>query len=72
MFGPFNKRNKRLNIQGNDIFIDNSKNNIGEAIEIEPIFRLTQPTPEIKVYEDEELINIYKIETLYTNPNLTG
>lgn len=71
MFHLF-KRNKRVEIQGDAIFIDNSERYIGNPIEIENIFRLTQPTPEIKVYENNQLFRLYRIDTLITNSNLIG
>ncbi len=71
MFKLF-KRNKRAEIQGNNIFIDNSEKNIGNPIEIENVFRLAQATPEIKVYENNQLLRLYRIDTLKTNSNLIG
>jgi len=72
MFKLFNRRHKRLNIQGDSIFIDNTKDNIGKPTELETVFKLTQPTPEIKVYENDQLIRLFKIDTLNQNSNLTG
>lgn len=71
MFKLF-KRNKRVEIQGDNIFIDNSKKNIGTPIEIETVFKLTLPIPEIKVYENNQLVRLYRIESLKANPNLSG
>ena len=72
MFKFFNRRYKRLSIQGDSIFIDNSNDNLGKAAEVDTVFGLTQPTPEIKVYENNQLIRLYRIDTLNTNSNLAG
>lgn len=72
MFKLFNRRHKRLSIEGDSIFIDNSNDNIGKAEEMETVFKLTQPVPEIKVYENNQLIRLYRIDTVSTNSNLTG
>jgi hypothetical protein len=72
MFKLFNRRHKRLSIEGDSIFIDNSNDNIGKAEEMETVFKLTQPTPEIKVYENNQLIRLYSIDTVSTNSNLIG
>lgn len=39
---------------------------------METVFKLTQPTPEINVYENNQLIQLYRIDTLTTNSNLAG
>lgn len=67
----FNKH-ERVKIQAANIFIDNSEENIGKAIEIAIVFKLTQPTPEIKVYENNQLLRLYCVDTLKSNPDLTG
>ena len=72
MFNLFHKQYKRVSIQGDNIFIDNSKSNIGKATGLETIFRLTQATPEIKVYENNQLMRLYRIDPLNTNSNLAG
>ena len=72
MFKLFNKRNKRLTIQGDSIFIDNSNDNVVKAAELNTVFALTEATPEIKVYENNQLIRLYRIDTLNANSNLTG
>src|SRR4051812_39692665 len=72
MFGLFNKQYKRIDIQGENIFIDNSNNHIGGAIELQPIISLTQSTPEIKIYENQQLVRLFRIDTLNSNSNLTG
>jgi hypothetical protein len=72
MLNLFSKRHKRLNILNDSVFIDNSKGNIGKAEELEIVFKLTQPIPEIKVYENDQLIRLYRVDTLNTNSNLLG
>jgi hypothetical protein len=72
MFKIFNNRHERLKAQGDSIYIDNSKDNIGKAVELETVFKLTQPTPELKVYENNQLSRLYRIDTLSTNKNLEG
>lgn len=72
MFGLFDIRFKRIDVKGNSIFIDNQKENIGEALELETIFDLTIPLPEIRVYENKNLIKTFRIEALNSNPDLTG
>jgi hypothetical protein len=62
MFQLFDRRHKRLAIQGDSIFIDSSNDDIGEAGELETVFQLTQPTPELKVYENNQLIRLYRID----------
>lgn len=71
MFNLF-KRSKRVHIQGDKIFIDNSKGNIGVKVEIENVFTLSQPTPEIRVHENNQLVRTYQINGLKTNPDLSG
>jgi hypothetical protein len=72
MFKLFNRQHKRLSIEGDCIFIDNLKDNIGKADEMAMVFKLTQPMPEIKVYENNQPSRLYRIDTLSTNSNLTG
>lgn len=72
MFKLFNRRYKRLGIQGDSILIDNINDNIGKPKELQTVFKLTQSTPEIKIYENDQLIRLFKIDTLNQNPNLTG
>jgi len=72
MLKLFAKRQKRIEVKNDSIFIHNQNGSIGTAIEIEAIFNFKKPIPEIKVYENENLIHTYKIETLSNNPNLTG
>jgi len=72
MFGLFTKRHNRININGDSIFIDNQKANIGKPVELETVFKLTVPTPEIKVFENQNLVHTFRIDTLQTNKDLTG
>lgn len=72
MFGLFTKRHNRIDINGDSIFIDNQKEHIGKAIELETVFKLTVPTPEIKVFENQNLVHAFHIDTLHTNKDLTG
>jgi hypothetical protein len=72
MFQLFAKRNKRVEIISGNIFIANLKDNIGEEIELLPVFNLSQTTPEIKVYENNQLVRLYRMDTLNKNSDLTG
>jgi hypothetical protein len=72
MFKLFTRRPKRIEIQGNNILIDNSKDNISIAADLSPVFKFIQKIPEIKVYENNQLIRLYRIDTLNTNSNLEG
>lgn len=72
MFRLFRKRCKRIEIKESDIFIDNSKENIGKAIELEVVFKLTKSIPEIKIFENQNLYRTFRIETLKDNENLMG
>lgn len=72
MFKLFNRRPKRLIIEGGSILIDNSPDNIGREIEIETVFKLKEPRPEVCVYENNELIRQFRIDTFHSNSNLTG
>jgi len=72
MFQLFAKRYNRVEIQGDNIFIANLKNNIGKVIELMTVFDLSQAIPEIKVYENNQLARLYRMDTLNTNSNLAG
>ena len=72
MFGLFTKRHNRIEVKGDCIFIDNQNENVGKAFELETVLSLTVPIPEIKVYENQNLIHTFHIDTLLSNPNLTG
>ena len=63
MFGLFTKRHNRIDVKGDSIFIDNQKENLGKAFELETVFNLTIPIPEIKVYENKNLIQTFHIDT---------
>jgi len=68
----FNNRNNRIRVQENNVFINNRYNKIGKEIEINPVFEFINPIPEIKIYENDQLIRVFKIEALEGNPILTG
>jgi hypothetical protein len=72
MFQLFKRNRNRIKIDGDKIYLDNSEKNIEKAVEIEAIFSLIQAIPELKVYENNELVKLYRIETLDSNPNLAG
>jgi len=72
MFRLFTKRHNRIDVKGDCIFIDNQNENVGKAFEFETVFSLTTSTPEIKVYENQNLIHTFRIDTLQDNPDLTG
>lgn len=72
MFGLFKKSTPRITIVDDNVFINNANRNIGKASEIDFVFKLLQPIPEINVFENDQLIRCYKIETIRNNPDLTG
>ena len=72
MFNIFKKRHQRVTVQDNNIYIDNSNDNIGKSVEVQTVLAFTQPTPEITVFENNKIIHRYSIETLETNPDLAG
>ena len=72
MFELFKKRESRIVVSEETIFIDNQNKNIGKSIEIDFIFEFSQKFPEIKVFENKRLVRLFKIETLKSNPNLAG
>jgi hypothetical protein len=72
MFKLFQKTERRIEVLGDSIFIDNQNKNIGKPKEIDFVFEFSQNEPEIKVFENKRLSRLYKIETLKTNPNLAG
>jgi len=72
MLGLFKKRPKRIEIQGDSIFIGNHNENVGKAVEIDAVFNLSNSIPELKVYENGQLLRLFKIETLVTNADLSG
>jgi len=72
MFGLLTKGNNRIKIEEENVFIDNQNENIGKAIEIEHVFKLSQALPKIKVFENNNLIRNFRIETLTSNPDLTN
>ena len=62
--------NKRVKVQRNTIFIDNSFSLRNRQIEIEPIIELEGEIPSISIYEGSKLIRKFNIEPLKSNPNL--
>ena len=64
--------NKRVKVQRNSIFIDNSFSLRNRQIEIEPIIELEGEIPSISIYEGSKLIRKFNIEPLKSNPNLNG
>jgi hypothetical protein len=72
MFGLFKKRHERIEIKGNDIYIDNQKENIGKPVEISVVLKFTKETPEINFFENQVLYRSFRIDTLKKNPNLKG
>jgi len=71
MFSLFKNNTSRVKIEGNNIFIDNKGSNIGKSRDIDFVFELSQPIPEIKVFENEDIVRCYKVETLSENSDLT-
>jgi hypothetical protein len=72
MFKFFSSGRKRIKIHDNEIFIDNNTYYHGSEIKVNHVFKFIDSIPEIKVFENESLIRLYKIETLNTNPDLKG
>jgi hypothetical protein len=72
MFKLFTKPHKRIIIEEDNISIHNNRDNIGKPIELDTVFKLRQLTPEIKVYENNQLTRLYRIDTLFTNSDLSG
>ena len=64
--------NKRVKVQRNSIFIDNSFSLRNRQIEIEPIIELEGEIPSISIYEGSKLIRKFSIEPLKSNSNLNG
>ena len=64
--------NKRVKVQRNSIFIDNSFSLRNRQIEIQPIIELEGEIPSISIYEGSKLIRKFNIEPLKSNPNLNG
>lgn len=72
MLGLFKKRLKRIEIQGDSIFIDNQNENVGKTVELDAIFSFSNSIPELKVYENRQLVRLFRIETLDANADLSG
>lgn len=64
--------NKRVKVQRNSIFIDNSFLLRNRQIEIQPIIELEGEIPSISIYEGSKLIRKFNIQPLKSNPNLNG
>lgn len=64
--------NKRVKVQRNSIFINNSFSLRNRQIEIQPIIELEGEIPSISIYEDSKLIRRFDIEPLLNNSNLNG
>ncbi|MBV2196098.1 MAG: hypothetical protein KUL78_06305, partial [Flavobacterium sp.] len=64
--------NKRVKVQRNSIFIDNSFSLRNRQIEIEPIIELEGEIPSISIYEGSKLIRKFSIEPLKSNSILNG
>ena len=60
---------RQINIKGTDIYISSG---LSKDIEVNHVFELKSSQPTINVYENDKLIRKYLLETLLTNPNLTG
>lgn len=63
---------KRIQVQRNSIFIDNSLMLRNRNIEIEPVIELEGEVPVITIYEGSKLLRRFEIEPLKSNPNLNG
>ena len=70
MIRLFTNKIKRVSIAANDIFIDNQHGNIGSACEVNFVLKLEKSTPELRVFENDTLIKLFKLEPLNNNPNL--
>ncbi|MEO1031620.1 MAG: hypothetical protein AAFX55_09460 [Bacteroidota bacterium] len=65
--------NKRVRVSGNKIFINNKNQNLRNIdFELQPVIKFHDPTPSIEIYEDENLIREFIIDTKIENPDLTG
>lgn len=60
---------RQININGNDIHISDG---FSKDIEVNHVFELKSSQPTINVYENDKLVRKYLLETLITNPDLTG
>lgn len=72
MFGVFKKSSDRLVISGNNVFIKNKGKNTDTVSEVDWVFPLHEREPELLVHEDGNLIRIYQIQTITSNPDLNG
>jgi hypothetical protein len=72
MLEIFKKKNKRVRVDGTNIFIDNKTSNVGRPTALDIILKLKRPIPLINVYEDNILVRCFTIETIQQNPDLSG
>lgn len=72
MFGLFGKKTKRVTISDCNIQINNEEGNLNLPIEIEHVFKFTQVNPEIEIFENNNLVRTFRIDTLTGNPDLSG
>ena len=72
MIGLFKLLQNRICIKDNNIFVENQKSNLEKALEVNCVIEFTEPIPVINFFENKNLVYSYKIETLQTNPDLTG
>lgn len=63
---------KRIKIKGNDIYISKFRLFGQKTEEYLGVLNFDNPTPKIKVFENNILLKTFNIETLATNFNLTG
>lgn len=60
----------KLKTKGNDILISGRQTT--KNLEFEHVFQFKEPLPTIKVHDNGDLTRTYLIETLSSNPDLTG
>jgi hypothetical protein len=63
---------QRIKVTHNDVFIDNKNENVDKSEEYKTSMLFSDSTPIIRIYENDKLLYSFKIETLITNPDLTG
>lgn len=65
--------NERVRIKENKIYINNKKTNLRNIdFELLPIFEFKAARPTIEIYEDDNLLRKFVIDTKKENPDLTG
>ncbi|RFZ82830.1 hypothetical protein DYU05_11745 [Mucilaginibacter terrenus] len=72
MFEIFKRHRDRIKVEGSNIYIDNKNKNVGRAFELLNIFELTTELPEIKIYENQDLVRTFRLDAMDRNPDLTG